>query len=107
MANSLSWYDTVLFPSTGYLETLLEFLILYNSSTKSNKKVAFHVITNSSLLLMISRSLISCTCKLFFAHKTSAAAVDTQHLKVEVADKDFLNCSYVINRTCQYLMLIM
>ena len=56
---------------------------------------------------MINRSLISCMCKLFFAHKTSAAAVDTQHLKVEVAGKDFPNCSYVINRTCQYLMLIM
>ena len=39
--------------------------------------------------------------------QTSTAAVDSQHLKVEVADYDFPNCSYVINRTCQYPMLIM
>ena len=37
---------------------------------------------------------------------TSTAAVNPQHLKVEVAD-DFPNCSYVINRTCQNPMLIM
>ena len=28
--------------------------------------------------------------------QTSTAAVDSQHLKVEVADYDFPNCSYVI-----------
>ena len=28
------------------------------------------------------------------------------HLEVEVADQDFPNYSYVINRACQYLMLI-
>ena len=39
--------------------------------------------------------------------KKSAAAADPQHLKVEVADQDFPNCSHVINRTCQYLTLIM
>ena len=39
--------------------------------------------------------------------KTSTAAMDRQYLKVEVADQDFPNCSYVINRTCHYLMLIM
>ena len=39
--------------------------------------------------------------------KTSTAAVDPRHLKVEVADLDFPNCSYVISRTCQYPMLIM
>ena len=39
--------------------------------------------------------------------KTSTIAVDPQHLKVEVVDSDFSNCSHVINRTCQYLMLIM
>ena len=39
--------------------------------------------------------------------KTSTAAVDPQHLNVEVTDQDFPNCSYVINRTCQYLILIM
>ena len=39
--------------------------------------------------------------------KTSAAAVDPQHLKMEVADEDFPNCSYITNRTCEYLMLIM
>ena len=31
---------------------------------------------------------------------TSTAAVDPQHLKVKVADLDFPNCSYVINKTC-------
>ena len=39
--------------------------------------------------------------------KLNTAAVDPRHLKVEVTDQDFPNCSYVINRTCQYLMLIM
>ena len=39
--------------------------------------------------------------------KTTTAAVDPWHLKVEVANYDFPNCSYVINRTCQYPMLIM
>ena len=33
--------------------------------------------------------------------------VDPMHVKVEIAELDFPNCSYVINRTCQYLMLIM
>ena len=33
--------------------------------------------------------------------------MDPQHLKVEVADKDFPDYSYVINRTCQYPKLIM
>ena len=37
----------------------------------------------------------------------STAAVDPPDLKVEVADEDFPNCSYVIYRTCQYPMLIM
>ena len=40
-------------------------------------------------------------------NQTSTAAVNPQHLKVEVADEDFPNCAYVINRTCQYPMLIM
>ena len=31
--------------------------------------------------------------------------MDPQHLRVEVANEDFPNCSYVINQTCQYLML--
>ena len=39
--------------------------------------------------------------------KTGTAVVDLQHLKVELAEQDFSNCSYVINRICQYLMLIM
>ena len=39
--------------------------------------------------------------------KLNTAAVDPRHLKVEVTDQDFPNCSYVINRTCKYLMLIM
>ena len=43
----------------------------------------------------------------WISFKTSAAAGDLQHLKVEVADQDFPNCSYVINRTCQHPMLIM
>ena len=38
---------------------------------------------------------------------TRTAAVDSRHLKVEVADQNFPNCSYVINRTCQYPMFIM
>ena len=38
---------------------------------------------------------------------TTTAPVDPQNLKVEVANKDFFNWSYVINRTCQYLILIM
>ena len=32
--------------------------------------------------------------------KTSTAKMDPWHLKVEVADSNFPNCSYVINRTC-------
>ena len=39
--------------------------------------------------------------------ETSTAAVDPRHLKVEVAEYDFPTCSYIINRTCQYPMLIM
>ena len=38
--------------------------------------------------------------------KTSTAVMDPQHLKMEVA-MEVPNCSYVIKRTCQYLMLIM
>ena len=34
------------------------------------------------------------------------AQLDPQHLKVEFAGYDFPNCSYAINRTCQYPMLI-
>ena len=45
--------------------------------------------------------------RIFIVFKTSAAAVDPPHLKVEVADSDFPNCSYVRNRTCQYPTLIM
>ena len=45
--------------------------------------------------------------RIFIVFKTSTAAVDPRHLKVEVADSDFPNCSYVRNRTCQNLMLIM
>ena len=33
------------------------------------------------------------------ASKTSTAAVDPRHLKVEVANYDFPNCSYVIYPT--------
>ena len=51
---------------------------------------------------------------LFFVKNTkknkyscSGFRVDPHHLKVEVADWNFPNCSYVLNRTCQYLMLIM
>ena len=58
MANHLSWYDTVLLPSTGYVKTLLEFLIQHNSH-KSNKKVSFDAVNYSSLLVMISSSLIT------------------------------------------------
>ena len=39
--------------------------------------------------------------------KASISAVDPRHLKGKVADKDFLNCSYVINRIFQYPMLVM
>ena len=34
--------------------------------------------------------------------KASTAALHPPHLKVEAADQDFPNCSYVINKTCQY-----
>ena len=39
--------------------------------------------------------------------ETSTAAVDPWHLEDEVTEQDFPNCSYVINTTCQYPMLIM
>ena len=41
--------------------------------------------------------------------KTSTAAVDPKHFKQGSCRLRFscVNCSYVINRTCQYLMLIM
>ena len=48
-----------------------------------------------------------CNCLLLKLKGTSTAAVDPQHLKVEVAGKDFLNCSCVINRTWKYPMSIM
>ena len=35
------------------------------------------------------------------------AAVDPWHLKVGVAEEEFPKCSSVINRTCQYPVLIM
>ena len=69
MANHLSWYDTVLFPSTVYVKILLEFLIQHHSTTKLNKKVFFYVVSYSSFLVMISTSLVSCMWKLFFARK--------------------------------------
>ena len=69
MASHLSWYDTVLFPSIGYIQALLEFLIQHNTYTYSNKKASFHALGYSSLLVMISSSLISYMCKLFFARK--------------------------------------
>ena len=56
------WYDTVLFPSPGYVKILLEFLIQHNSTTELNKKVSFHAVSYSRLLVMISSSLISCMC---------------------------------------------
>ena len=62
MANHQPWYDTVLFPFTGYAKTLLDFLIQHNSSTESNNKISFHVVSYSSLLVMISNLLISCIC---------------------------------------------
>ena len=39
--------------------------------------------------------------------ETSMAAVDPWHLKVGVAEEEFPKCSSVINRTCQYPVLIM
>ena len=48
-----------------------------------------------------------CNCLLLKLKGASTAAVGPQHLKVEVADKDFPNCSYVINRTWKYPMSIM
>ena len=68
MANHLSWYDTVLLPSTGYVKTLSEFLI-QQSSHKSNKKVSFDTVNYSRLLVMISSSLISCFVQVIFASK--------------------------------------
>ena len=59
----------------------------------------------------IKKSCMYLSSQIFFKtqkeKKKSAAAADPQHLKVEVADQDFPNCSHVINRTCQYLTLIM
>ena len=43
ITDHLSWYGTVLFLSTGYFKTLLEFFIQH-SSHKSNKKVSFHAV---------------------------------------------------------------
>ena len=65
MANHLSWYDTVLLPSTGYVKTLFEFLIQHNSH-KSNKKVSFDAVNYSRLLVMISSSLICCFVEVIF-----------------------------------------
>ena len=56
-------------PSKGYVKILLEFLIQHDSYTKSNKEVSFHAVSYSRLVVMISSSLISCICKLFFARK--------------------------------------
>ena len=55
-------------PSIGFVKVLLEFLIQHSSSTIS-KKVSFHTVRYSSLLVMISSSLITCMCTLFFARK--------------------------------------
>ena len=38
--------------------------------------------------------------------QTSTAAVDPRNLKVEVAEPNFHNCFYVINRACYCPMLI-
>ena len=80
MANHLSWYDTVLLPSTGSVKTLLEFLIQH-SSHKSNKKVSFDAVNYSSLLVMISNSLVF-LCKLFFARK-KICNFSSSSLKIE------------------------
>ena len=39
--------------------------------------------------------------------KTSTAAEDPRYLKVEVGEKYFSDCSYVMNRTCYSPMFIM
>ena len=61
MANHLSWYDTVLLPPTGYVKTLLEFLIQH-SSHKSNKKVSSVVhwlVVLCKLLMHTKKNIIS------------------------------------------------
>ena len=62
-------------------------------------------------MILLRKAEVSSATKTFLfllkTQKTSTAAVGPEHLKVEVADKVFPNCSYVINRTCQYTMLIM
>ena len=40
-------------------------------------------------------------------YSCSGPRAEARHLKFEVTDWNFPNCSNVINRTCQYLMLIM
>ena len=60
--------------------------------------------------LLCTSEVSSATKSFLFLLKTHTKkthTVDTWHLKMEVADEDFSNCSYVINRTCQYPMLIM
>ena len=52
--------------------------------------------------ILLSYKKIRCwirTSDRMVSSATSTAAVDPRHLKVEVADYDFPNCSYVINRT--------
>ena len=62
-------------------------------------------------MILLRKAEVSSATKTFLfllkTQKTSTATVGPEHLKVEVADKVFPNCSYVINRTCQYTMLIM
>ena len=57
------------FPPQVMLKIYLSFLFNITAPQKLNKKVSFHVISYSSLLVMISSSFISCMYKLFFARK--------------------------------------
>ena len=65
IANHLSCYDTVLFPSRDYVKTLLEFVIQHSSSTKLNKKISFHAVIYSRLLEMINNSLLVVSASYF------------------------------------------
>ena len=71
--------------------------LYFNNSLLCNPEVSSA--TKTFLFLLKTHKKNKCGC--------SGLPVGPQHLKVDVADWDFPNCFYVINRTSQYLMLIM
>ena len=69
-----------------------KYLRYFNNSLLCKSKVSSATMT-FIFLLKLKKNKYSCN--------------EPRHLKVEVADEDFPNYSYVINRTCQYPMFIM